>query len=412
MIDAFPAIYEAQIGLAEALRDPVSAHWVHGSGPRLPTALKKCTRLRALSFSEGRLASLPSWVGALTTLRLLRLDENRLKGLPAEIGQLTHLTWLGLTKNQLESLPEELGALTELDSLWLDGNPKLTALPTSLFTLKKLRRLDLTNTGIAQLPAAIEGLSALEQLTLEKTPLLKSRAARAALKARFPSSQWSAGTLKIPRKRPKTQVIRVPRAQLVKLIQREQLADRAVVEGADLSKARFRRIALKGQRFAKANLQGSHWSKCLLSIDLADSQLRGAVFEDCLIEGDFEKLTFNRVDARGAIFRRCALINVGFDQADLREAHVELSPVDYGPAFTRINGEGLTVISNEAQSLSFERANLRRAVLRGRFESANFERAVLAGADLRDAVCPFASFAGTSFGDAQLGVNTLRDAEQ
>jgi uncharacterized protein YjbI with pentapeptide repeats len=412
MIDAYPAIYASRLDLDEARRDPKHALWVCATRLKaLPPEMKKFRRLRAIDVTEGSIKELPAWLGELSGLVCLRLDDNRLKTVPPEIAKLKRLKWLGLTKNALESLPPEIGDLAELDSLWLDQNPKLRSLPDALFSLKQLRRLDLTNTGIAELPEGISHLTSLKSITLDKTPLFKNRASREALKKRFKGATWSDGTLEIPRRRSKPVTQQYPRAQLLKLIHTEQLADRAVVEGADLSKATFTSIALKGQHFHNANLQGSRWTKCALSIGLVGANLQGAVFEDCLIEGDFEALTWNKVDARGAIFRRCTLENSGFERADLRGARVELAAVDYGPSFDRINGEGLVLVSHGAEGVSLEGANLRGAVLEGEFSSAACSRAVLVGADLTKATFPDAEFAKANLTDALLGPKTLAGAE-
>lgn len=368
--------------------------------------------MRELIVDGGTLRALPEWFGELTSLSSLSIVANRLTGLSAQVAKLTKLRTLVLSQNALDSLPSTIGALKELRVLGLAHNPKLTSLPLTVFSLKALRQLDLTNTGISDLPPELRGLTALMTLKLEKTPLAHKRAARDAVKALFPQARWVGATLEIPRPTaPKQKPLKLPRAVLVKQIQSEQLADGAIIEAADLSGATFSSVVLNGQHFQNANLKGSTWRRCVLSVSFDGANIQSATFEDCVIEGDFKHLTWNRVDARGATFRRCKLVNVGFERADFRGARVELAPVDYGPRFSKVNGEGLILTSDDADGVAFDGGNFRRAVLSGRFEDARGVGASFVGADVRDATFPYASFAGADFTDAQLGRKTLVDAE-
>jgi Leucine-rich repeat (LRR) protein len=113
--------------------------------------------------------------------------------LPEELGRFRHLRTLDLRSSMARRLPDALGKLTNLRELWLDDNPRLTALPAGIGQLRKLQRLALnatpelrhlpkeigrctsldylhmTRAGLVDVPKALWDCSALESLVLPET---------------------------------------------------------------------------------------------------------------------------------------------------------------------------------------------------------------------------------------------------
>ena len=382
MIDGLPGIYATRTGLDDALQRPNEATWIVFTGRRmrtLPPSFLTLKRARVLEGDDCGLTELPDWLPKLRQLRHLKLDENRLTTLPRSIGKCPRLRWLGLSQNALTSLPADLGKLTELRALWVDDNPRLTALPDTLFSLPRLALLDLTNTGIASLPP-LDRLVGLKQLILEKTPLARNAKAMKALLASLPGATRSGATIETALAVPAPpKPLRVPRAELLVLIRSERLEDRANLDRASLDGERFRNVALKGQSLKRADLRRSVWKHCAFSVDLSDANLEGATFEDCLFEGDYQRLTAARVRARGAVFRRCTFTNVSFEGADLRDALLEIG-TEYGVSLKGVDARGSRIVIAEG-SIDAEGADLRRATLAGKADRFSLGKADLRGAD-------------------------------
>lgn len=166
---------------------------------RLPIILLFIPRLRSLHLSHNQLKELPWWLG-LKNIRILHLDNNQFSEIPKVIFSFKKLWHLYLAHNQIKVFPEamctfkdlsqldlshnlltgiypminypELGLLllndnnieiipesinnsTRLYRLYVNNNPKLSALP-NIDKLTHLQELYMDNTEIRQLPIGIE----------------------------------------------------------------------------------------------------------------------------------------------------------------------------------------------------------------------------------------------------------------
>ncbi len=158
--------------LPETISDLISLESLnlyHNQLSTLPEGIGNLTRLRRLILSTNRLTTLPESLDNLRELELLVLRTNPLVSLPERIGDLTKLKTLRVSRSQLKTLPESIGNLTSLTSLDLIGN-LLVDLPDSV---AQLRLSTLFLTGNPHLTALPPGLK-VQRLNISDCPQLKS----------------------------------------------------------------------------------------------------------------------------------------------------------------------------------------------------------------------------------------------
>jgi len=126
---------------------------------------QECQHLKALSFSECQLKSLPKSIVLLTNLQVLYLYKNQLRALPREIGQLINLQWLDVSNNQLSKLSSAIERLANLQSLDVSNN-QLSELPREISQLTNLHELYISNNQLRRLPREIGLLTNLQTLYL------------------------------------------------------------------------------------------------------------------------------------------------------------------------------------------------------------------------------------------------------
>ena len=89
-------------------------------------------KILQLTFNRGMVGAIPESIGNLTRLERFYAWNTSFTSIPTAMGNMKNLIALDLTDNCLEGeLPEGLSDLTKVDTVYLDGNPKLTCPLTS-----------------------------------------------------------------------------------------------------------------------------------------------------------------------------------------------------------------------------------------------------------------------------------------
>ncbi len=151
---------------------------------RLPDDLGRLTKLEALFCSGNRFERLPPSLGDCPALTQVGFRATGMVEVPAEALP-PRLRWLTLTDNRLASLPEALGERPALQKLMLAGN-RLDRLPASLRGAERLELLRLAANRFEALPPWLTDLRRLAWLAFAGNPL-----DRDARPAATPAVNWS-----------------------------------------------------------------------------------------------------------------------------------------------------------------------------------------------------------------------------
>ncbi|MED6186387.1 hypothetical protein PIB30_066163 [Stylosanthes scabra] len=153
--------------------DTKTRHLSHNAKGNYPMSklLGVCDRIKhTRTFLE---INLNSWIpfnmsnapcillSQLKYLRALSFENFPLESLPDSIGELIHLRYLDLSWTDIVTLPEALGNLYNLQTLKLFGCKNLEMLPVGMKDIVNLRHLDIGQTCLHEMP---EGMSQLKSL--------------------------------------------------------------------------------------------------------------------------------------------------------------------------------------------------------------------------------------------------------
>ena len=119
-----------------------------------------------ISFSKGKLSSLPEDLAKFKYLKALDLSKNQLEELPDFVGGMDSLIYLDISRNDLSIFPVEICRLTGLKSLIVNRN-EFEELPDCIRYLTALEQLDLWSTPIRSFPAGFMELKNLKMLDLQ-----------------------------------------------------------------------------------------------------------------------------------------------------------------------------------------------------------------------------------------------------
>jgi len=156
----------------------------------LPADLARLHQLKVIFCSNNRFTRLPEALGRCGSLEMVGFKANRIVDAPAA-SLPPRLRWLTLTDNRIATLPDELGHRPRLQKLMLAGN-RLRALPASLAACERLELLRISANQLEGLPDWLLTLPRLAWLAHGGNPFSAPHEAAALDRTSLPRVPWSA----------------------------------------------------------------------------------------------------------------------------------------------------------------------------------------------------------------------------